>query len=105
MLNHIFLLSDVVFSPVCGLVSFQILLRELNSDLWLCVSWVLTRGAVQPSSARAPLAPVPSPCVPPSPGLFPSFNSPAQQPPLPPLSLSPRGALGLGDGDRRNLDP
>jgi hypothetical protein len=31
-------------------------------------------------------------------------NSPAQQPlPLPPLF--PRGALGIGDGDHRNLDP
>jgi hypothetical protein len=44
--------------------------------------------------------------APPSSGLFPSFNSPAQQLPLspPPLSLSIRGALGFGDGDRRNLD-
>jgi hypothetical protein len=49
------------------------------------------------------------PMCPPSPGLFPSFNSPAQQPPLslPPLSLPPppRGALDFGDADRRNLDP
>jgi hypothetical protein len=43
--------------------------------------------------------------VPPSPGLFPSFNSPAQQLPLSPPPLSPRGALGFGDSDRRNLDP
>jgi hypothetical protein len=43
--------------------------------------------------------------APPSPGLFPSFNSPAHNSlSLPPLSL-PRGALGFGDADRRNLDP
>jgi hypothetical protein len=104
MPNHIFLLSDVVFSRVCGLVSFQILLRELNSDLWLCVSWVLTRGAAQPSSARAPLAPVPSPCVPP-PLVFSPHSILPHSNLLSHLSLSPRGALGLGDGDRRNLDP
>jgi hypothetical protein len=36
---------------------------------------------------------------------FPPFNSPAHNSlSLPPLSL-PRGALGFGDADRRNLDP
>jgi hypothetical protein len=61
----------------------------------------------RPSSARAPLAPVPSPCAPPSPGLFPSFNSSVQQPPPSPtsLSFSPCGALGFGDADRQTLDP
>jgi hypothetical protein len=48
---------------------------------------------------------VPSPCAPPPLVSFPHFNSPAQQPPILHLSLSPRGALGLGDGDRQNLDP
>jgi hypothetical protein len=108
----IFLLSDVVFSRVCCLVSFRILLRELNSDLWLCMPrgfdpWC---GPAQPDPAqlgpRAPGARALPMRAPLSPGLFPSFNSPTQQPPpLPPLSLSPRGALGFGDGDRRNLDP
>jgi hypothetical protein len=107
MMNHISL-SDFVLNRVRCLVSFRILLRELNSDLWLCVSWVSTRGAAQPSptqpgpvSARAPLAPVPSPCAPPPLVSFPSFNSPAQQPPsLSHLPLSPRGALGFGVGPR-----
>jgi hypothetical protein len=67
---------------------------------------------VRPSPARpslgprAPGAPAPPPCTRPLPlSLFPSFNSPVQQPPLPPLSLSPRGALGFGDGDRRIWTP
>jgi hypothetical protein len=73
---------------------------------------------MRPSPARhsaaqlGPRAPgvVPSPMCAPSPGPFPSFNSPVQQPPSLShlslsLSLSPRGALGFGDGDRRNLDP
>jgi hypothetical protein len=57
-----------------------------------------------PARPARPWRPCPT-HAPPSPGLFPSFNSPAQQPPLSPTSLSPRGALGFGDADRRNLDP
>jgi hypothetical protein len=50
----IFLLSDVVFSRVCCLVSFRILLRGLNSDLWLCVprGFDPRCGPAQPSPAR-----------------------------------------------------
>jgi hypothetical protein len=106
--NHISL-SDVVLNRVRCLVSFRILLRELISDLWLCVP----RGfdprcgpahpdPTQPSSACAPLAPVPSPCAPlvslPH-SILPRSNL------LSHLSLSPRGALGFRDGDRRIWTP
>jgi hypothetical protein len=60
----------------------------------------LTHGAAQPSPTEPSSARAPPPLV-----SFPHFNSPTQQPPLPPLSLSPCGALGFGDADRRNLDP
>jgi hypothetical protein len=115
VLHHVesyFLLSDVVFSRVCCLVSFWILLHELNSDLWLCVSWVLTHGAAQPSPTRSGLARPARPwrpCPPHAPP--PLVSSPhsilprSNLLPLPPLSLSPHGALGFGDADRRNLDP
>jgi hypothetical protein len=93
-----FLLSDVVFSHVCGLVSFRILLRDLNSNLWLCVSWVLTHGAAQPGPAQ------PRPARPP-PLVFSPHSILSRSNLLSHLSLSPRGALGLGDGDRQNLDP
>jgi hypothetical protein len=86
-----------------------------DSDWWSCVSWVLTRGVTQPGPARpgptqsgprAPGAPAPMRPLP----LFSFSHSiyPTQQPPSPSptsLSLSPRGALGFGDGDRRSLDP
>jgi hypothetical protein len=104
----IFLLSDVVFSRVCCLVSFRILLRELISDLWLCMpqDFALRCGPAWPGPAQP---------------ARPWRRAPPHAPPLwslslisilPPsnllsstsLSLSPRGALGLGDGDRRNLD-
>jgi hypothetical protein len=108
----IFLLSDVVFNRMCCLVSFRFLLRELNSNRWLRVPQDFDPrcgpaqpSPARPSSARAPLAPVPSP-APPSLVSFPYYNSPVQQPlSLSPISLAPHGALGLGDGDRRNLDP
>jgi hypothetical protein len=53
-----------------------------------------------------PLAPCPSLCRAPSPGLLPLIQFSRAQLPysLPPLSL-PRGALGFGDADRWNLDP
>jgi hypothetical protein len=75
----------------------------------------LTHGAAQPSlaqpdqaqpiSARAHLAPVPSPCAPPLPWSFPLIQFSRATTSSSPTSLSPRGALGFGDGDRRNLDP
>jgi hypothetical protein len=60
----------------------------------------LTRGAAQPIPARPTLAHAPLPWS------FPliQFSRAATSSPTS-LSLSPRGALGLGDGDRRNLDP
>jgi hypothetical protein len=112
----IFLLSDVVFSRVCCLVSFRILLHELNSDLWLCVprGFDPRCGLAQPNPTRpgpaqlgprAPDAlPLPMPRPPPLVS-FPSFNSPAHNSLSLPLLSLPRGALGFGDADRRNLDP
>jgi hypothetical protein len=56
---------------------------------------------------RAPRAP--PPCVRPLPLIsFSHLISPTQQPPSPTPtspSLSPRGALGFGDGDHWSLDP
>jgi hypothetical protein len=109
MPNHISL-SDFVLNCVRRLVPFRILLRGLNSDMWLCVPRdfcsVVRPSPARASLARAPMALVPSPCAP-SPLVFsPYFNFPAQQPlSLLHLSLSPRGAQGFGDGDRQNLDP
>jgi hypothetical protein len=104
----IFLSSDVVFSCVCCLVSFWILLRELNSDLWLCVPRGFDPRCVLaqlgPASARAPLVPCPSPCAPPPLVSSPHSILPRTTPSPSHLSL-PCGALGFGDADRRNLDP
>jgi hypothetical protein len=61
--------------------------------------------AVRPSpvSARAPLAPVPSPCARPLPWSLSLISIlPCSNLSLSHLSLSPRGALGFGDGDRRS---
>jgi hypothetical protein len=107
MPNHISL-SDVVFNRVCCLVLFWILLRELISDLWLCVSRGFDPrcGPAQPGPAqlgpRAPGAPC-SPCAPPGPFLSFDFSRAATS--LSHISLSPRGALGFGDGDRRSWIP
>jgi hypothetical protein len=96
----IFLLSDVVFSRVCCLVSFWILLRELNSDLWLCVPWDFDPRCgpaqpdpTQPSPAqlgmRAPGARAIPLRVPPSPLVFsPHSILPRSNLPLSPISLS-----------------
>jgi hypothetical protein len=54
-------------------------------------------GPAHPSSAH--LGPCPPPLVFSPHSILPRSNL------LSHLSLSPRGALGLGDGDRRNLDP
>jgi hypothetical protein len=56
------------------------------------------------SGTRAPGAPAPM-CAPPPPGLFLSFDFSRAATSLSHLSLSPRGALGFGDGDRQSLDP
>jgi hypothetical protein len=95
MPNHISL-SDFVLNRVRCLVSFRILLRELNSDLWLCVLQDFCL-VVRPSPARPGLGPAqPSPwhsCPPharaPSPGLLPliQFSRVATSLSLPSLSL------------------
>jgi hypothetical protein len=86
-------LSDVVLNRVFCLVSFL----DLDSDLWLCVSWVFTprrdpAWPSEPALARAP--PIPFSHL-----IFPRSNL------LSSTSLSPRGALGFGDGDRRIWTP
>jgi hypothetical protein len=81
----ILLLFDFVLNRVCCLVPFCILFRELDSDLWLCVPRDFDPRCSL-ALARVPL-PLPHARTPLSPGLFPSFNSPKQQPPLLHLSL------------------
>jgi hypothetical protein len=81
MPNHISL-SDVVLNRVFCLVSFH----DLDSDLWLCVSWVFAprRDLARPSPAQparsGPRAPdaLPLPHVRPPPlSPFLSFDFPA----------------------------
>jgi hypothetical protein len=86
----IFLLSDVVFSRVCCLVSFRILFHELDSDPWLCVPrdfdpWC---GPARPGlGPRAPGAlPLSHACAPSLSLIW--FSRAATSSP-PPLSLSP----------------
>jgi hypothetical protein len=91
----IFLLSDFVLNRVRCLVSFRILLRELDSDLWLCVprDFDPRCGPAQPDPAqlglalaRVPLAPLPLPL----PWSFPLIQfSRATTSSLSHLSLSP----------------
>jgi hypothetical protein len=87
-----------------------------DSDWWSCVSCVLIRDVAQPdlarpgparSGPRAPGAPYTPHARAPPPGLFLSFDFSRAVTSLSlfHLSLSPRGALGFGDGDRRSLDP
>jgi hypothetical protein len=59
-------------------------------------------GPVRPSLARAPPAPHPLPMCPLLLSLS-HLDFPRSNLPLPPLS--PRGALGFGEGNHRNLDP
>jgi hypothetical protein len=107
----IFLLPDVVFNRVRCLVSFRILLRELISNLWLCVPWGFDPrcGPAQPSPARPSSAC--APLVPPAPHAraplvpFLSFDFSRAATSLSPISLSPSGALGFGDDDRRSWIP
>jgi hypothetical protein len=83
---------------------------QLDSDLWVCVPRDFDQrcGPAQlgPALARAPLAPLPLPHArTPSPCLsFPHSILPRSNL-LSHLSLSPRGALGFGDGDRRIWTP
>jgi hypothetical protein len=112
MPNHISLF-DFVLNRVRCLVSFRILLCELNSNLWLCMPQGFDPrcGLARPDPARPSLGPrapgarslpmrAPPPLV-----SFSHLVSPAQQP-LSHLPLSPRGgALGFGDGDRRIWTP
>jgi hypothetical protein len=94
-----------VLNRVCCLVSFRILFRELDSDLWLCVprDFDPLCGLAQlgPALARAPLAPLPlpHPLVSYPHSILPRSNL------LSSTSLSPRGALGFGDDDRRIWTP
>jgi hypothetical protein len=109
MLKHISL-SDVVVSRV--FVSFRFGFR-FTIGFRLVVVHVVgfdpRSGPARPGPARAPLAPPALPMrAPPSPWslsliwFLQHSNLPIS---LPPLSLSPRGALGFGNGDRRSLDP
>jgi hypothetical protein len=101
--------SDVVISRV--FVSFCFGFRfVIGLRWWSCVSWVWIRGLAKPGSARpspdhAPLAlPMRAP-PPPDPFVSFDFSRAITSLSLFHLSLSPRGALGFGDGDRRSLDP
>jgi hypothetical protein len=101
MPNHISL-SDVVFNRLCCLVSFQILFRELDYDLLLCVPQDFDPrcGPAQPGLARpgparpglGPRAPgaLPLPMSRPLPrSLSPHSILPRTTPSLSHLSLSP----------------
>lgn len=98
-----------MLSRLCCLVSFRILLHELDSDLWLRVSWIFDPrcGLAQPGPAQLGPRALGAPCSPCTPirlisfphSILPRSNLLSHR------SLSPRGALGFGDGDRRNLDP
>jgi hypothetical protein len=56
-------LSDFVLNRVRCLVSFRILLRELNSDLWLCVPQGFDPrcGPARPARPWHPLLPMHAP--------------------------------------------
>jgi hypothetical protein len=97
------------------LVPFRISIRDLIPFSGPRTSWVFNprSGSTQPSPAQpsrpgptrpcVPLAPNP-PCAPSSPPSL-IWISRATTSPLPLPPLSPRGALGFGDGDHRILDP
>jgi hypothetical protein len=83
------------------------LLRELISDLWLCVPqgfdpWCgpAQPDPTQPARPWRPLLSMHARLVP-----FLSFYLSRAATSLPPISLSPRGALGFGDSDRRSWIP
>jgi hypothetical protein len=91
------------------LVLFRISIRDLIPFSGPCTSWVFDQrsGPAQPSPARSgPALRAPgahTPHAPPSLSLI--WISRAITSPLPLPPLSPRGALGFGDGDHRILDP
>jgi hypothetical protein len=110
----IFLLSNFVLNRVRCLVSFRILFRELDSDLWLCVprDFDPPCGPTRPGPARPGPAPrVPSAPTPPHAPAPPLVSYPHSILPRSnllsstSLSLSPCGALGFGDDDRRIWTP
>jgi hypothetical protein len=93
------------------LVPFRISIHDLIPFSALCTSWVFDprSGPAQPSPARSgPALRAPGAHTPPMRPLL-SLSliwiSRATTSPLPLPPLSPRGALGIGDGDHRILDP
>jgi hypothetical protein len=95
-------LSDIACSSRSVSV-FGSRLEPCRASLFgLCVSWVSIREVARPC---APLAPTPPPMRPPSPLSLSHLDLPRNNFPLPLPPLSPHGALGVGDGDHRNLDP
>jgi hypothetical protein len=93
-------------------VPFRISVRDLIPFSGRARRGSSIREVAQPSPAQpgpvrpcAPLAPTPHPppCAPPPLSLI--WISRATTSPLPLPPLSPRGALGIGDGDHRILDP
>jgi hypothetical protein len=107
MLKHISL-SDIA----CCLVLSRFSVRDWSpcraSRIGLGVSWVSIREAAQPNPARpGPALRAPGAHTPHAPLLLSlsHLNFPRNNLPLPLPPLSPRDALGIGDGDHRNLDP
>jgi hypothetical protein len=100
-------LSDVVFSRVFVSARFGFRFANRSSDLWLCVprGFDLRCDPARPGPARAPLAPHPLPMRPLLLLSLSHLDFSCSNLPLPLPPLSPRGALGFGDGNHRNLDP
>jgi hypothetical protein len=100
----IFLCLISCFRVRC-LVLFQILLRGLFSNLWLCVprGFGPRCGPAQPNLTQPGLAQL-GPRAPSAPLSFLSFDFSRAATTLSPISLS-YGALGFGDGDRRSWIP
>jgi hypothetical protein len=80
--------------PICGCACREVSTRGVTQP-----------GSVRPSPARAPPAPHPPPHVRPLLLSLSHLDFPRSNLPLPLPPLSPRGALGFGDGNHRNLDP
>jgi hypothetical protein len=103
-------LSDVVINRVCCLVSFRISFRDWIPICGCACRGLLSRGAARPGLARpspprpglGPRTPgaLPLPMRAPPPLVsLPLIQISRAQLPLSPISLSPHGALGFGDGD------